>query len=130
MGWGTRVGLIGLDIAAGCLVGCGGGPHGADLAAIYNDAAQNIGDERNPVVVLPGVLGSKLEEPTTNQPIWGAFIYGAADADTAEGARWAPSFVVRALGIRSRSEAPLVRVQRSEARENGALSRPAPKDTG
>ncbi len=58
-----------------------------DLGAIYNDAAQMIGDDRNPVVVIPGILGSKLEEPGSMIPVWGSFIYGAADPDTADGAR-------------------------------------------
>lgn len=58
-----------------------------DLGAIYNDAAQMIGDDRNPVIVLPGILGSKLEHPSTETPVWGAFIHGSADADTAAGAR-------------------------------------------
>ncbi|MGB0767463.1 MAG: esterase/lipase family protein [Phycisphaeraceae bacterium] len=58
-----------------------------DLGAIYDDAAQNIGAERNPVIVIPGILGSKLEEPGMKTPVWGAFTYGAADPDYADGAR-------------------------------------------
>lgn len=75
------------SLLAGALAGCGGGPRSADLGLLYNEAAQGIGVERNPVIVIPGILGSKLEEPTSERPIWGSFTYGAADPDTAEGAR-------------------------------------------
>jgi pimeloyl-ACP methyl ester carboxylesterase len=69
------------------LSACAAPTSGPDLGALYNEAAQKIGDERNPVIVIPGVLGSKLESAETSIPVWGAFVYGAADADTAEGAR-------------------------------------------
>lgn len=58
-----------------------------DLGAIYDEPAQKIGSERNPVIVIPGILGSKLEEPGMKTPVWGAFTYGAADPDYPEGAR-------------------------------------------
>ncbi len=66
---------------------CAHHPEKTDLGAIYNDAAQRIGDDRNPVVVIPGILGSKLEEPGSETPVWGAFTYGAADPDYPDGAR-------------------------------------------
>jgi len=70
----------------GAMASCHG-PRKADLAAIYNTPAQEIGEARTPVVVIPGILGSRLENRTTGQKVWGAFTYGAADADTAKGAR-------------------------------------------
>ncbi len=82
--------LLRLNLSLSLLVavsGCGSSPETADLGVIYNEAAQHSGTGRNPVVVLPGILGSKLEEPGTNKPIWGSWIYGAADPDTPEGAR-------------------------------------------
>ncbi len=63
------------------------GPPRADLAAIYNEPAQSIGDDRTPVLVIPGILGSRLENAETGQKVWGSFTYGAADADTPSGAR-------------------------------------------
>ena len=30
---------------------------GPDLGLIYDDAAKNIGFDRNPVIVIPGILG-------------------------------------------------------------------------
>lgn len=68
------------------LVACSSQPR-PDLGAIYNEAAQNIGSQRNPVIVIPGILGSKLEEPGLKTPVWGAFTYGAADPDYPDGAQ-------------------------------------------
>lgn len=83
--------LLGASIVAALctpgLGGCGARPTAINLHGIYDEAAQNIGSDRNPVIVIPGILGSKLEEPGSGQPVWGAFIYGASDADTPEGAR-------------------------------------------
>lgn len=74
--------------ASGCLLlACCQGPPQTDLAAIYNTPAQQIGEERTPVVVIPGILGSRLENRKTRQKIWGSFTFGAADADTPAGAR-------------------------------------------
>jgi hypothetical protein len=69
------------------LAGCANNQRSANLVSIYNSAAQNIGNERNPVVVIPGILGSKLASTETDIPVWGAFIYGAADPEPPEGAR-------------------------------------------
>ncbi|MFK7961474.1 MAG: esterase/lipase family protein, partial [Phycisphaerales bacterium] len=60
---------------------------GADLGRLYDTPAQQIGDERVPVVVLPGILGTKLNHRETGLKIWGAFTREASDADTAQGAR-------------------------------------------
>ncbi|MEM9110780.1 MAG: hypothetical protein AAGC72_12225 [Planctomycetota bacterium] len=68
------------------LVGCSSAPR-PDLGAIYDEPAQKIGPQRNPVIVIPGILGSKLEEPGLKTPVWGAFTYGAADPDRPDGAR-------------------------------------------
>lgn len=57
------------------------------LREIYSETAQKIGADRNPVVVIPGILGSRLVDQGTRQVVWGAFTYGAADADYPDGAR-------------------------------------------
>ncbi|MEM1329585.1 MAG: hypothetical protein AAGG07_03390 [Planctomycetota bacterium] len=69
------------------LAGCAQPARSPDLARIYDRAAQSAGPERTPVIVLPGILGSKLEDAVDGQRVWGAFTFGAADADTADGAR-------------------------------------------
>ncbi len=66
---------------------CKSGPTPIDLGWLYNETAQNIGAARVPVVVLPGILGSKLKNGRTGLKIWGSFTFGAADADKAAGAR-------------------------------------------
>lgn len=76
---------LGAVAAAVLMAGCGG-VRQANIGEIYNTAAHNIGDERNPVIVIPGILGSKLADADGNE-VWGAFQYGAVDVDTAEGAR-------------------------------------------
>jgi len=76
-------------LAVICLpvLGCATSRPTADLKAIYDQAAQGIGSDRNPVLVIPGILGSKLEAPDMKTPVWGSFTYGAADPDTPSGAR-------------------------------------------
>jgi len=69
------------------LGGCTSSPKEADLGALYDVPAQRIGDDRTPVVVLPGMMGSKIVNIQTGQKIWGSFTYGAADADNPQGAR-------------------------------------------
>lgn len=58
----------------------------ADLGALYNHAAQNIESERTPVIVIPGILGSKLVDDAGTK-VWGSFTFGAADPDFPVGAR-------------------------------------------
>jgi len=57
------------------------------LNEIYAQSAQCIGAERNPVIVIPGILGSNLVQRDTRRVVWGAFTYGAADPDYPDGAR-------------------------------------------
>jgi hypothetical protein len=43
------------------------------LALLYNRAAQYHGPMRNPVIVIPGILGSKLVDRQSERIVWGAF---------------------------------------------------------
>ncbi len=79
--------LVALSFACVLLAGCRAPRPDPDLGLIYNQAAAGIGDRRTPVVVIPGILGTKIEDDTTGQRIWGSFTFGAADADKPEGAR-------------------------------------------
>lgn len=99
-GIGTTARLYGIVVAFGVLVpmslsGCGTGQRAPDLAALYETPAREIGADRTPVVVIPGILGSKLADGPSGTSVWGAFTYGAADADTPEGAR----FVALPMGM-------------------------------
>lgn len=67
--------------------GCGGSHAVADLGSIYDRSAQWHGPERNPVILIPGILGSKLIDSAGGTVVWGAFSGGYADPGEAEGAR-------------------------------------------
>lgn len=61
---------------------------GPDLGEIYNRSAHyHSNDERNPVIVIPGILGSKLVDESTGTTVWGAFTGEYAKPNTPEGAR-------------------------------------------
>ncbi|MEM6569974.1 MAG: hypothetical protein AAF957_16310 [Planctomycetota bacterium] len=62
-------------------------PKVPDNPRLYSRAAQSDGPQRNPVILIPGILGSTLIELETDRIVWGGFVYGAADPQTAEGAR-------------------------------------------
>ena len=57
------------------------------LNSIYARSAQDHGPDRNPVIVIPGVLGSVLVQDETERTVWGAFKRKTADPRKAEGAR-------------------------------------------
>lgn len=59
----------------------------AILGEIYNRSAQDHGPARNPVILIPGILGSTLEEKQTGEVVWGGFTRRYANPGTAAGAR-------------------------------------------
>lgn len=67
--------------------GCATAPIAPDLNAIYDEAAQRHGPETNPIIVIPGILGSKLRDAETGKLVWGAFEREAANPRRAEDAR-------------------------------------------
>jgi pimeloyl-ACP methyl ester carboxylesterase len=77
----TLISLLLLSV----LGACASGPKDPDIALTYNRIAAAESPYRNPVIVIPGVLGSKLKDIRTDQPVWGAFVAGAADPQTDEG---------------------------------------------
>lgn len=56
-----------------------------DLAALYQVSVEN--KDRNPVIVIPGLMGSRLENRDTGQVVWGAFTRKAAKLKSTEGMR-------------------------------------------
>ena len=56
-----------------------------DLKTIYDKSAQYHKPDRNPIIVIPGILGSRLVDDNTGQTIWGAFSAEYADPKTSEG---------------------------------------------
>lgn len=75
-------------VAAVFAFGCTAGPSPApDLGGLYTRAAQAGDVTRNPVIVIPGILGSKLQDRESGRVVWGAFIGTYADPRRPDGAR-------------------------------------------
>ncbi len=72
-----------LLVSAGCQKKTGA----PDIPFIYNRAAEYHDEHRNPVIVIPGVLGSKLIHSETGELVWGAFGGDALNPKTPEGAK-------------------------------------------
>jgi len=70
-----------------CLNGCEFEDKTPDLRGLYNDLAKNEDPDRNPVIVIPGVLGSRLSEVETGSVVWGALGIGLSNPKTAEEVR-------------------------------------------
>ena len=69
------------------LTGCTFQYRAPDLGAIYNRSAGYHGEGRNPVILIPGILGSKLIDSKSGDVVWGAFARGYANPKKPEGAR-------------------------------------------
>ena len=102
-----------LVLAAGA-IGCGDKSEGPDLGELYNRSAQHHGPRRNPVIVIPGILGSKLVDGRDGTVVWGAFAGDYADPSTPRGAR---------LGALPMSRGAALRDLRDDVVPNGALDR-------
>lgn len=50
-----------------------------DLDMLYSRAAMHDSGDRNPVIVIPGFLGSRLVDGETGRTVWGAFGGDAVD---------------------------------------------------
>ena len=77
----TALILTGFTLSA-----CATAANPVDLKTIYDRTAQYHLPDRNPVIVIPGILGSKLVDNDTGKTVWGAFRADYADPNTAEGA--------------------------------------------
>jgi hypothetical protein len=80
--------------------GCASKHRPPDLGAIYNRAAAYHGEERNPVILIPGVVGSRLIDSQSGQVVWGAFAGGYADPERPEGARLAALPMRKGVSLR------------------------------
>lgn len=68
-------------------VACSPAYKSPDLGSLYNRLAQSESPYRNPVILIPGLLGSKLVNKPTGKVIWGAFGSNTVSPRSAEGAR-------------------------------------------
>lgn len=80
----VRLLLVTITLLA--IAGCATQITTPDLHGIYSRAAREHQASRNPVIVIPGILGTRLEQTGTNMVVWGAFGGGAADPETPTGA--------------------------------------------
>ncbi|MCH6579409.1 MAG: hypothetical protein IH802_03490, partial [Nitrospinae bacterium] len=61
--------------------------HAPDLGNLYNELAQREDPHRNPIIVIPGLMGSKLVDQDSGKIVWGAFGLGQVNPNTPKGAR-------------------------------------------
>jgi len=54
-----------------------------DLGGLYNSLVQNENPYRNPVILIPGLMGSKLIDKQTGEVAWGTFGLGNTSSGTA-----------------------------------------------
>jgi len=87
--WTRRGLLVGAAGAAGVFATLKSRPPDPepDLHLLYTPAAMHHGLNRNPIIVIPGLLGSRLRDQSSGEIVWGAFEGTAADPGTATGAR-------------------------------------------
>jgi pimeloyl-ACP methyl ester carboxylesterase len=57
------------------------------LGDIYGRSAQSADEERNPLIVIPGVLGSRLVDDASRRVVWGEFGGDGIDPSSPNGAR-------------------------------------------
>lgn len=70
------------------LTACASAPTQRDtVKQTYDRAAQYHSPDRNPIIVIPGILGSRLVDNETGKVVWGAFSGEYANPKTAEGVR-------------------------------------------
>ncbi len=67
--------------------GCGMFFHTPKLGHLYSDVAQSEDPHRNPIIVIPGLLGSKLVDQSSHSIVWGAFGLGQVDPNSEQGAK-------------------------------------------
>jgi hypothetical protein len=71
-----------LSLALAMLLGaCETSDGSPELALIYNASASYHAPDRNPIIAVPGLLGSKLRDKQTDILVWGAFDSSSADPD-------------------------------------------------
>ena len=79
----SRARLVFFALLAGCATGL---PNAPDLGGLYDRAAQFDDATRNPVIVIPGILGSKLRDRESGRLVWGAFEGAYANPKSDDGA--------------------------------------------
>ena len=82
-----RAALIILLLNVFWINSCSSPPSTSDLGGLYNELAQHEDPYRNPIILIPGILGSKLVDRQTDQMAWGTFGIGGSNPNQPSGAR-------------------------------------------
>jgi hypothetical protein len=108
-----RFHVAGLCVLSLC-GGCAAPGRVPDLGGLYDRAAMQEAPPRNPVIVIPGILGSRLVDEPSGRLVWGAFAGEYANPEAPDGARL--------VALPMRPGASLAEL-RDEVRPDGALDR-------
>jgi len=69
------------------LIACSSAYKTPDLGGLYNDMVQNESPYRNPVILIPGLMGSKLVDKSSGASVWGDFDLNIVHSRTDGGSR-------------------------------------------
>lgn len=69
------------------LSGCASDGGEPELALIYNASASYHSPDRNPIIAMPGLMGSKLRDRESDKLVWGAFDRTGISPETSDGFR-------------------------------------------
>lgn len=94
--------------------GCTSSLRTPQLGGLYNALASRSDVDRNPVIVIPGIIGSRLIDQHTKRTVWGAFSGNFANPSRPDGARL--------LALPMRLRAPLHEL-RDDVVSDGVLDR-------
>ena len=83
----TKTKILSGALALLLLTGCLATLTTPDFGRFYDPAAAERHPDRNPVIVIPGFLGSRLVDAESGKVVWGEVGGDYADPRTAEGAR-------------------------------------------
>jgi pimeloyl-ACP methyl ester carboxylesterase len=79
--------LLAVLVVSASASACSSVGRSPEFSLIYNQAAQYERPDRNPVIVIPGILGSRLVDADTGTVVWGAFEPQSANPKSPEGAK-------------------------------------------
>lgn len=96
------------------LAGCASREPTPELDLLYNETAQYHSPDRNPIIAIPGILGSRLLDRPSGKVVWGAFEPGTADPADPDDARL--------ISLPIRDDAELVDI-RDQVQPDGVLEK-------
>jgi pimeloyl-ACP methyl ester carboxylesterase len=69
------------------LTGCSSSIRHPELLSHYEEAAASHDQRINPIIVIPGIMGSRLIDESSGKVVWGSYGIGAIRHSSAEGVR-------------------------------------------